>query len=147
MDAQFVVNPAQSTAMLRLMAVRAGNMRPVFTVVRDMMLRDQRRNFDSRGGVFGDRWAALSPLTRGSEPLVDTGRLAAAARGGKGKVTRISKSTVRVGINSDIFYARFHQAGAPAGSRKGTLPQRDVVGINDQTSAKSITLIQRYLLA
>jgi hypothetical protein len=127
------------------MGEKADNMRPVFTTVRDLMLKDQRKNFDTRGGVFGEKWPAQSSQTEGETLMENTGALAAAARGGRGKFTRITKSQVRVGINKRIFYARFHQSGAPKGSRRGTLPKRLLVGISPSTRRTSLTLIAKYL--
>ncbi len=135
-----VVDPSDGVARLEGIRSRAENMRPVFTTIRDLMVKDQRRNFDTRGGVFGEKWP-------GSASMVETGELATAAKGGKGKVSRISKNTVRVGINKRIFYARFHQAGAKAGSRRGDLPRRLLVGIAPATRHQSLTLISKYLSA
>lgn len=148
------VIPDQAVSRLTLLGERAENLRPVFTTIRDLMLADQRRNFDSRGGVFGEKWPATSTETmrrkheREGLPgsvLTASGELAAAARGGKGKFTRITKSTVKVGINKRIFYARFHQAGAPKGSRRGALPKRELVGLTPATRHKSLSLIAAYL--
>lgn len=144
------VDPSDTVANLAGISGRAENMRPVFTVIRELMLSDQRRNFESRGSVFGSPWPDLAPgsLARksgGSKPLVLTGTLEKAATGGTGKVTRITKSGVTVGINQRIHYARFHQAGAKGG-RKGDMPKREVVGINRMTREKSLTLIQKYLV-
>lgn len=149
-----VVNPAAGISTLTALGAKVDNMRPVFVSVRDLMLKDQRRNFDQRGGVFGAKWRGTSPETmerkhnREGQPgsiLTATGELATAARGGKGKFTRITKSQVRVGINKRIFYARFHQAGAPQGSRRGVLPKRELVGIAPATRRTSLDLIARYL--
>lgn len=134
----FAVDPRGGVDRLRRVEERASNLRPVFTTIREMMLKDQRRNFDSRGGVFGEKWP-------GSATMEKSGALAAAARGGKGRVARIGKATVKVGINKKIFYARFHQAGAPAGSRRGNLPRRVLVGIAPPTRRTSLTLISKYL--
>jgi phage gpG-like protein len=144
------VDPSDTVANLAGMSGRAENMRPVFTVIRDLMLGDQRRNFEGRGSVFGS-WPALAPGTLArkggsSQPLVLTGALQKAATGSTGKVTRITKGGVTVGINQRIYYARFHQAGAKAGSRKGDLPKRELVGITRSTREKSLTLIQKYLV-
>lgn len=147
------VDPSDTVANLAGISGRAENMRPVFTVIRELMLSDQRRNFESRGSVFGSPWPDLAPgsLARksgGSKPLVLTGTLEKAATGGTGKVTRITKSEVTVGINARIYYARFHQAGAEGENRKGEseMPKREVVGINRTTREKSLTLIQKYLV-
>jgi phage gpG-like protein len=115
------------------------------------MLGDQRSNFEAAGSVFGSPWPALAPgtlakKTGSARPLVLTGALEKAATGSTGKVTRITKSGVTVGINARLFYARFHQAGAKGGSRKGEMPKRELVGITPATREKSLTLIQKYLV-
>lgn len=146
-----IVDSSQAVSDLVQTGTRAENMRPVFTVIRDLMLDDQKDNFESRGSVFGSPWPALAPGTLAkkagnSKPLVMTGALEKAATGSTGKVTRITKGGVAVGINARLFYARFHQAGAKGGSRKGEMPKRELVGITPATREKSLTLIQKYLV-
>ncbi len=150
----YVVDPSEAVGRLTTMGERAENSRPAFTKIRDRLLKDQRENFESRGGTFDEKWPATSKQTmmrkheREGNPgsiLVATGELAAAAKGGKGKFTRITKSQVRVGINKRIFVARFHQAGAPKGSRRGTLPKRTLVGITDESRRFSVTLLAKWI--
>lgn len=149
----FVVDPSQAVGRLTAVSKRAENTRPIFTTIRDRLLADQRENFASRGTVFGERWAASSPQTlkrkfregKTGTILTATGELARAAMGGRGKFSRITKSQVRVGINKRIYRARFHTAGAPKGSRRGTLPARPLVGITDDARRFSVTLIAKWI--
>lgn len=161
---QVYVDPSDAVHTLRILNRRSTNLRRPLTDIKNLIVAGHVKNFESGGSLFGG-WPPISPETRSSRaPLVATGKLQSdlAKKSGPGK--KITKNEVRVGVDTsagqrgegrggvkaygdkDVFYARFHQAGA-SGNRRGTLPKREVVGITDTTREKSLTIIQQYLTA
>ena len=147
---EVLVNTTDAKRTLYVLGAKSQNLRVPLIQIKNLIVADHVKNFNSGGSPFGG-WPAISPNTASSgTPLVKTGALKKdiAKKSGPGK--KVRKWEVRVGVattNDDgAFYARFHQAGAPAGKRKGDLPKRELVGITDETERKGIELIRRYLV-
>lgn len=149
-----------ATRRLQILGARPMNLRLPLTQIKNLMVADHVKNFETGGSLFGG-WPALSPETKGSgQPLVRTGAIQRdlARKSGPGKSVR--KWEVRVGIatsagqrgdveaygDRDVFYGRFHQAGA-SGARRGDMPKREIVGITDKTQNQAVEIIRRYILS
>jgi hypothetical protein len=141
-----------SAAMLREIADRGLDMRPALEQVKGVLIEGNKRQFSSHGSYLGEAWPGLSPETKarkareGIPSLMDTlvasGDLQASLDGGKGKVARVTRSTVRVGTS--LFYGRFAQAGAK-GDRRGTEEERPIVGIGEVEQKASEGILLDYL--
>lgn len=136
---------------LRILNYKAANLRTPLTQIKNLMVAEQAENFASGGSLYGG-WAGPSPETAiGTKLLVRTGKMAKefGKKTGPGKKVDSRRGIVRAGIHVEDErgkpYARFHQSGAPAGNRKGALPKREVVGITDETEAKAVEILRRYL--
>jgi len=141
---QVYVNPGDAVGTLRILNKKAANLRTPLTQIKNLMVADHARNFDTGGSLFGG-WPGASSETQTSSLMRKTGQLRKelGSKTGPGKKVESRKGIARAGAG--VFYARFHQAGAPAGKRKGDLPKREVVGITDATERKSIEIIAQYL--
>ena len=156
---EVLVSTNDAKSRLYVLGLRPMNLRVPLTQIKNLIVADHVKNFNSNGSLFGG-WPAISPNTRSSgTPLVATGALQRdlAKKSGPGK--KVTKYQVRVGVDTskgqrgdveaygdkDDFYARFHQAGA-GGDRKGRMPKREIVGITDQTRTEAVEIIRRYIL-
>lgn len=150
------VDPSDAVNTLRILQKKGATLRTPLTQVKNLMVADNVKNFESGGSLYGG-WPAASPETKlGRDLMVKTGALkkslAAKGRKGSGGATGVKGTTAfaGTGVTSTTGkraypYPRFHQSGASAGSRKGNLPKREVVGITDKTREKSLTILQKYL--
>lgn len=85
------------------------------------------QGFASQGGVFGGRWAALSPryaavkskLYPGRPPLVQSGKM-------QNSFTFVASSK-EVLIGNKAPYFKYHQSTLP----RNKMPRRQTMGIND----------------
>lgn len=68
-----------------------------------------------------------------------------ALKGGTGKRTRVSRTSVRVGVSKDLFWTIFHLAGAKGGRRRGDMPARPVLGIAQSTRLEAETIMLGWL--
>jgi hypothetical protein len=138
-EAAVYADTRAARARLVGMGAKAQDMRPAMGVVRDLIKRGHEENWESGGGSFG-LWQANAPGTvarkGSSKPLEASGALRAAIFGGRGRYSRVTKSSAIVGVR--LFYARFH-LGTPR------LPKRPMVGISPQTNAKAFAVLERYL--
>lgn len=147
---EVIVQPGHAVGTLRILGAKPLNLRVPLTQIKNLMVEDHVRNFESGGALFGG-WPPLSPETTGGLGILErTGflRKEIGRKSGPGK--KVTKYQVRVGVGGqgmdrDSFYARFHQSGATEG-RRGDLPKREVVGITDATRDRSIEIIRRYIL-
>jgi len=146
-----IVNSTDATRRLHILGLKSKNLRVPLTQIKNLIVADHVKNFDSGGSLFGG-WPSISPNTASSgAPLVRTGALRKDIGKKSGPGKKVRKYEVRVGVgttnDSDQFYARFHQAGAPAGKRRGELPKRELVGITDATGEKGVEIIRRYIVS
>lgn len=146
-----LVNPRQAVGLLSGFGDRAGDMRPALGIVRELMVQGHEENFESRGSFLGSSWPPLSDQTVARkarqgltpEPLIgESGSLLASLSGGKGKVSRVTRTSARAGTS--VFYARFHQGGA-SGKRRGEMPARPLVGMGESEFQAALSVISRYL--
>lgn len=148
---QVLVDNRDAVRTLYVLDVKSRNLRTPLTQIKNLIVADHVDNFDSGGSLFGG-WAPRSGETQALNPqlLVRTGFLKSEIEKKSGPGKKVTKYEVRVGVGytgaEDSFYARFHQAGAPAGDRKGDLPKREIVGITDDTRDKGIEMIRQYLV-
>jgi hypothetical protein len=134
-----------SASMLEEIGERAINMRRAFIRIRKLLIEGNKKQFETRGRYLGTPWAQNAPgtlarkarLGQGSEPMVADGALERALSGGRGKRTRITRSSVSVG--AALFYGRF-------GFGTDHSPPRPPVGISDETSRLSTSIIEDHLL-
>lgn len=132
-----VVGDEHTEHLLERVGHRASDARPVLGDIADAFQRGQARNFSSAGAYFGDPWPGLADATKerygAHRPLYLTGALERAVAGrGKGKLRRVSKTRVVVGVG--LFYGIFQQA------------KRPIVGIARRDRKHALSMIQRYLL-
>lgn len=147
---EVVVREEIATRRLYVLNVKSQNLRVPLTQIKNLIVADHVRNFDSGGSLFGG-WSPLSPETKSSgTPLVKSGFLRDQLRRKSGPGKRVTKYGVQVGVGyeaeSESFYARFHQAGATDG-RRGDLPKREVVGITDQTRERGVEMIRQWIVS
>lgn len=121
-------------------------------VIRRLLIEGHRKQFLSKGGFLGSPWPALAPGTlarkvrmgQSSRPMEATGALKRALEGGRGKVTRVTRSSVTVGTS--LFYAVFHMKGSKGKGRQRNTPARPPVGISDVQYEAALSIMERYLL-
>jgi hypothetical protein len=142
----------QATSHLEGIERRMRDPRPAMRQVRDNLIDSHSRNFTDQGRTLADPWPALSPETiarkrregLSAQPLVASGKLGMALLGGPGKRATASKTTISVGVQKRLFYARFHMAGA-GGNRRGTQPPRRVIGINAVEELRAKSVLSEYI--
>lgn len=148
MIVEFNVVRNTATPMLKSLAARSADMKPAFAVVVEAMRAGFRENWSSRGSDFGTPWAPNKPGTLANKAregqqglLTATGALETAIRGGKGATRRVALTSARAGVSGrSLFYARFLQSG------RTDMPARPLVGIDVETSRRSVSILERYLL-
>lgn len=137
---------------LMRMADRTMDMRPAMLEVKEVMMAGHIANFEGQGSEFGEKWKLNTPGTlarklrmgQGNEPMKATGALERALQGGKGKRTRVGKSSVRVGVS--LKQARYNLIGsytAETGSRR---PRRATIGMSRATRGKSLKICERFIV-
>jgi hypothetical protein len=134
-----------SAAMLNEIGERAVNMRPAFLRIRKLLIEGNRKQFETKGAYLGTPWAKSAPgtlarkarLEQDLTPMVASGDLERALSGGRGKRTRITRSSVSVG--AALFYGKF-------GFGTDHSPPRPPIGISDETSRESTSIIEKHLL-
>ncbi|HUB99101.1 MAG TPA: phage virion morphogenesis protein [Solirubrobacterales bacterium] len=141
-----------SVAMLREIAERGLDMRPALEEVKEVLVEGNKRQFSSHGSYLGEPWPPLSPETQARKAregvpslmdiLVSGGDLQASIAGGKGRVARVTRSSVRVGTK--LFKGRFAQSGA-SGGRRGAEPKRSIIGIGEAEHTASERILVSYL--
>lgn len=142
-----------TAAMLEDAAARGFDMRPAMRRIKDVLTAGNVKQFKTKGAYLGTPWPANTPGTlakkaaRGVSSLmsvmVESGDTEHSLSGGKGKYTRISKGSVKVGTT--VWWSVFAQGGAK-GNRKGVEPPRPLVGIGDVEARISIGLLEDHLL-
>ena len=148
---EVLVNTSDAKRTLYVLGAKSQNLRVPLTQIKNLIVADHVENFQGRGSLFGG-WPAISANTASSgTPLVKTGALQKEIGRKSGPGKKVRKWEVRVGVgntnDSGEFYARFHQAGAPAGKRRGDLPKRELVGITDSTRERGIEMIRQYIVS
>ena len=146
---EVLVNTRQASRTLYILGARSQNLRVPFTGIKNLMVADHVRNFESGGSLFGG-WPPASPESWQGRGLLEmTGAMRDALGRRSGPGVKIRKYEVRVGVGTKNeegeFYARFHQSGATEG-RRGDLPKREVVGITDSTRERGVEMIRRYIV-
>lgn len=137
----FDIDAVGAHALIDGVAERAVNMAPAFAIIAKLLESGRARIFESEGEYIGAPWPGLAESTQErksrmglpSEEMVETGALKSAVEGGAGAVTRITPTTIRVGVLGDFFYARFN------------MDRRPIVGINEADRAASVAIVQHYL--
>lgn len=128
------------------MAGRATDMRPAFRAIRELIISGHKRNWASQGQHLGERWPAntigtierKARMGQSLDPLTATGALHRAVHGGRGRYSRVSRTSVSVGVS--LFYARFQLA------KKGRVPRRPMVGIARTTEQAALKIVETYLV-
>ncbi len=151
---EFEMNIGASTAidLLGDYADRTEDMKPAMQSIRDLLVEGHARNFESRGSFLGEPWPALAPSTlerkarQGlpAQPMVATGELRTALRGGRGRYTSATKTRARAGVNRRLFRARMSVAGAEGG-RRGKQPVRSIIGTTRGQREQSTSIIQTFM--
>lgn len=144
----------QAAIRFRVMADKALDAKPVMAVIRELIIRGHREQFDTHGGFLGDEWPPLADATIArkqreglpEEPLVATGALGTALAGGAGKSTTVTRAMVRVGLNKrTLWYAIFAASGASEQGRRGSEPPRPITGMNVDEGEEAISMIQKFV--
>lgn len=141
-----VYGAGQSASAMRRIGARGADMRPAMSAIRELLIEGNRRQFETSGGFLGEPWERLAPGTvarkarMGQEatPMVATGALRESLEGGRGKRSRVTRSSVMVGTS--LFYAIFHIKGTSKG-----VPARPPLGIADSERVAALELIHRFL--
>lgn len=112
------------------MQKKAGNMRPAFSKIADLMQKSQETNFQRQGTRFGNKWAARKKAA--AHPLmIKTGRLS--------RSFTSSSTDSSATIENTAAYAEFHQRGTRH------LPIRNLIGWSDSGSGSDLSAIIREL--
>lgn len=143
-DATVYADTTHARARLAALADRATDLRPAMRVVRDLMIKGHKEAWASEGSVFGQSWPANAPGTlarkarmgQPQRPLQASGALEQAIRGGKGRYSRVMKTSVRVGVR--LHYARYQMG-------KGRLPARPMVGMTKKTERAAMLTLEKFL--
>ena len=124
---------------------------PLLEELGEIMSEYEQDNFDSRGAVFGEPWAELSPSTLleksrlgyPSATLVRTGALRDAA----GAAIAMDEGSVTVGFDTSLVpYATYHQPAALGGSNSGgRMPSRILVSFSPAEQEAMLQAVQDYL--
>ena len=132
----------ETTEVLREIGGRGDDMRPATRIVRDLLVKGNRKVFESKGAAIGKPWPDLKPGTLArkarwgvpslSSVLVESGALEEAALGGKGLRKRASRSGASAGVS--LFYAVFQ------------MKLRPPIGIPEAIESQSLTALERYLM-
>jgi hypothetical protein len=128
-------------------AARGENMRPAFLKIRELLVEGHKKQFSTKGSFLGTPWEMNAPgtlarkarLGQGSEPMVATGDLRDSLAGGKGKRSRVSRSSVSVGTS--LFYSVFHIR-----PRRQGVPARPPVGISEGQRKAALLTMENYIL-
>jgi phage gpG-like protein len=144
------IDPSGAVTVIEALADRSEDLKPAMQKIRDLMVEGHKKNFESRGSFLGASWAPLSAQTTErkarqglpQDAMQSSGALLRALSGGRGRLTSATKTQAKAGVR--LFYARFHLAGA-SGSRRGELPARPVVGMNQSQVNEANRIIRRFL--
>lgn len=136
-----------ASGLLQDAAARGEDMRPAMLRIKELLIQGHKQQFSSKGSFLGTPWPANAPGTlarkaregQGSEPMVATGALRESLAGGKGKRSRVSRSSVSVGTS--LFYSVFHINP----KRKG-VPARPSVGISEGQRRAALTIMENHVL-
>jgi hypothetical protein len=143
----FDVDAAGAAANLTGVAEHALNMAPPFAIIAKLLEGGRAANAASAGAYYGDSWPSLAESTAQrksrqglpNELMVGTGALKTALEGGEGALARITPTTITVGVEGSLFYARFHEAGTDA------MPTRTVIAIRPEDEAAAVGIIHEWI--
>lgn len=149
------VQAADGINTLRVLNAKAAALGPPLIKIKNLMVDDHVRNFESGGALFGGWPPREAEFGLSFAPMVKSGtirdQLRARGKQGSGGATYIEsrKGIARAGTGAKTPdgkpYPRFHQAGATRPGRGGVLPKRELVGITDATRTRSVEIIRQYL--
>lgn len=149
-----IVGAREAVADLAAIGERARDPRPAMRQVKGILAEGVKKQYASRGGHLNTPWPANAPgtlarkarLGQSAETLTASGALGTALSGGKGKRHRATRSSVTIGTN--IWYARFAQAGTTGAGKHGQTraPERRIMGISKSDRAKALRDVERYIL-
>lgn len=112
------------------MQKKAGNLRPAFGKIADLMKKSQESNFRQQGARFGNRWARRKYAY--AHPLmIKSGTLS--------KSFTSSYNSSSATISNKAKYGKYHQTG----TRR--LPVRNIIGWKDSGSDSDLSAIIRTL--
>lgn len=142
---EIFANTTPAKAMFAGVAAKAGDVRPAMQTIKGLITLGHREIWETRGASIGRIWpnnapGTLARKTREGEPprpLEASGALKTAIYGGKGRYSRVSKSSVRVGVR--LHYARYQLGDS------SRLPRRQMVGISRATERAAMAVLRRYL--
>lgn len=107
---------------------RAKDLRPAARAIRTLLQTGNKRNWATKGALFGDSWPPLAASTvkrwGSGEIGVASGKLKAAIMGGAGSTTSATRTSVKVGVKvpeAHLF------AGGRKGGRGGVQPARKII--------------------
>ena len=137
---------------LAKMADRAIDMRPAMQMVKQVMTEGHIKNFESQGTEFGGKWPLNAPGTvarklrmgQGTEPMKATGALEKAIHGGKGRRTRVGKTSVRVGVS--LPQARYNLIGSYTAATNSRRPRRATIGMSRGTRSRALEICERFIV-
>jgi hypothetical protein len=148
-----VYGAGTAAGALRRIGAHAVDPRPAMIAIRELLAEGNRQQFASRGSFLSTPWPSNSPGTlarkarmgQGSSPMQASGALGAAIGGGAGKRTRVSRTSVSVGVAPSLFYAVFHFKDIVR-SRGGAEPARPPIGISLAERQTALTILEHYLM-
>jgi morphogenesis family protein len=156
-ELEYEIEPGPAVSLLDGVATRSRDMRPAMVQIRELLIQGNKQNFESRGSLFGERWAPLkeSTLERKAQqglpvdPMIATRTLLTAIEGGKGKKTSATRTMASVGVSRDIFWVNFAMKGrhrSGSGGKGGYEPARPVLGMTEGERREAVTIMERYLM-
>lgn len=134
---------AQIDRTLETVSLRAQDASPVWEVLADRFLGDERRQFDTEGGFGSGRWAPLSHNYAawkaqhypGRGILVRTGELRESLTNGP-QIRAITPSAMAVG--SAVEHGKYHQRG-------DGVPKRPPVELPESERREWVRAVQRFI--
>lgn len=116
--------------------------RPAFKNSSDMLVGIFSKDvFSTKGGIIGETWARLSPMTIkqkvrrgfGTQPLVNTGTM-------QGSFKTIVESNRAVIFNTTDYF-KYHQSNKP----RSRLPRRVMMKIGNSQKVEVVRIFQKYI--
>jgi hypothetical protein len=137
----------ETTGLLRDAADRGDDMRPAMLQIKELLIAGHKKQFSSKGSFLGTPWPANAPSTlarkarlgQSSEPMEATGALKESLAGGRGKRSRVSRSSVSVG--TALFYSVFH-----INPKRDGVPARPPVGISEGQRMAALVIMENHIL-
>jgi phage gpG-like protein len=137
---------AQVSRTIRRVGENVEDLRPAYDAIADLVVAENRRNFDTEGGHASGGWAPLSPKYAAwkarhypGKPILElTGDLRDDLTERPMGVEVIEPQTIRLG--STLRYGGYHQAGS------GILPRRRPVEFTEAARRDMTKILQRFII-